>query len=68
MKAQIEIRTVLDSLILLRKMRQSYNMWATVKQTNLPKGYNIADLDRTLVDLEDVKITAKEMYPQLRVT
>ena len=68
MKAQIEMQTVLDALILLRKMRQSYNMWETVKQTNLPKGYNIADLDRTLVDLEDVKITAKEMYPQLRVT
>ena len=68
MKAQIEIRTVLDSLILLRKMRQSYNMWATVKQTNLPKGFKVEDLDRTLAELEEINITAKEIYPQLRVT
>lgn len=68
MKAQIDMRTVLDSLIFLRKMRQSYEMWKTVKQTNLPQGFKITDLDRTLAELEQIKITAKEMYTQLRVT
>ena len=67
MRAQVEIGTVVDSLVLLRHLRTGAKMWElAVGNHMLPNGFKMLDLDRTIAELEEVKITAVEMCPQLR--
>jgi len=67
MKAQIEMSTVVDALIVIKKHRQDYHMWKNVNQSNLPKGFKFDDINNLIDELESVKITAGELYPELLV-
>ena len=67
MKAQVEIGTVVDSLVLLRHLKAGAKMWElAIGDHMLPNGFKMLDLNRTIEELEAVKITAVEMCPQLR--
>ena len=68
MKAQIEMGTVVDALILLRHIKSASMMWEfATGDPHLPQGFNMRDVDRTIAGLENIKVTAKELCPQLGV-
>ena len=67
MKAQIDMAVVIDALILIKHQRKEYRMWELAGMSNLPDGFKFQDINNVIEELENVKVTAGELYPQLMV-
>ena len=68
MECKIQIGLVVESLIVLRHYKQLQGAIETSSGMMIfPRGYKKEDLERVMNGLEEVKVTAKELMPQLRV-
>lgn len=65
MKAEIDMGTVVDALILLKQQRKAYRMWADAEMSNLPNGFKIEDLNNVIESLENVKLEARDFCQQM---